>query len=165
MTTMTMREPRLVQREAFWLVGMQITVKPMTAEIPALWQRFAPRMGEVPDVAEPKVSYGAMQNFDQQKGTLEYMAGVSVTTLARMPDGMTSMEAPPNTYAVFEATLASIGGVFCQIYETWLPTSNFEHVEAPYFERYDERFDPAVPHSVIEIYIPVKARSHLAATA
>ncbi len=162
---MTMREPRIVQREAFRVVGMQITTNPMAGEIPALWQRFVPRMAEVPDIAEPKVSYGAMQNFDPQKGTLEYMAGVSVSSLAHMPDGMTSMDVPPNTYAVFEATLASIGDVFCQIYETWLPTSNFEHVKAPYFERYDERFDPAVSNSVIEVYVPVKVRSQQAAAA
>ena len=154
-----MSEPKIVQREAFRVVGMKITTNPMTPEIPALWKKFASRIPEVSDTTEPKVSYGVMQNFDPQKGTLEYMAGVSVTRLTQMPDGMTSMEVPPNTYAVFEATLATIEDVFCQIYETWLPKSSFEHVKAPYFERYDERFDPAVPGSAIEVYIPVRSRA------
>lgn len=158
--TMMNKEPRLVEREAFLVAGMQITTKPMTDEIPALWQKFAPRMAKVPNAAEPKVSYGVMQNFDQQKGTLEYMAGVSVSNLARVPDGMSSLEIPHNTYAVFEASLSTIGEIFCHIYEAWLPTSHFEHVKAPYFERYDEQFDPTVPASVIEVYIPVRPRSH-----
>ncbi|MBC7918684.1 MAG: AraC family transcriptional regulator [Rhodoferax sp.] len=154
-----MNEPKIVQREAFQVVGTKITTNPATPEIPALWQKFAPRMSEVTAVTEPKVSYGVMQNFDPQKGTLEYMAGVSVTSLAHVPDGMTSIDVPPNTYAVFDASMATIEEVFCHIYEKWFPTSNFEHVKAPYFERYDERFDPAVSTSVIEVYIPVKARA------
>ena len=154
-----MNEPRYLQREAFRVVGMKITANPATPDIPALWQKFAPRMFKVPDTAEPKVSYGVMQNFDPQKGTLEYMAGVSVESIAYLPDGMTSIDMPPNTYAVFEATMATIEQVFCQIYETWLPKSNFDHAKAPYFERYDERFDPTDRSSLIEVFIPVKVRA------
>lgn len=149
-------EPQLVQRDGFHVVGMQITTHPMTPEIPALWKEFAPRMAEVADTAEPHVSYGVMQNFDPEKGTLDYMAGVSVTRLAHMPRGMVSMEVPPNTYAVFEATLATIEEVFSHIYQTWLPRSGYDHVKAPYFERYDERFDPADPTSLVEVFIPVR---------
>lgn len=154
-----MSEPRIVQRDGFRVVGMRITTNPMTPEIPALWKKFAPRMGDMADTAEPHVSYGVMQNFDHEKGTLEYMAGMSVTGRAHIPDGMVSMDVPPNTYAIFEATLATIEAVFSHIYQTWLPQSGYEHVKAPYFERYDEQFDPADRTSLIEVYIPVKKRA------
>jgi len=52
-----------------------------------------------------------------------------------------------------------MGDVFSHIYQKWLPRSEFEHAKAPYFERYDERFDPADPKSRFEIFIPVKARA------
>ena len=153
------KEPRLVQREAFLVIGMKITTNPMAGEIPSLWQKFGPRMADVPNTAETRVSYGVMENFDPQKGTLEYMAAVPTTSLSRVPDGMVGAEIPPNTYAVFAASLSNISDVFCHIYETWLPASSYEHVKAPYFERYDDRFDPADTSSLIEIFIPVKARS------
>lgn len=151
-------EPRLAHRDAFLVVGMQITTNPMDGDIPALWQRFVPRIGEVSAVAEPRVSYGVMGHFDHAAGTLDYMAGVCVSHLNQIPEGMVGAEIPPNTYAVFEATLPALSEVFGHIYNTWLPASNYEHVAAPYFERYGESFDPSDTKSVIEIFIPVKTR-------
>jgi AraC family transcriptional regulator len=151
--------PRLVEKDAFLVAGMEITTRPMTAEIPALWQTFAPRIDEVPQISEPHVSYGVMNNFDPRMGTLEYMAGVSTSSVKQLPDGMVAIEIPAQTYAVFEAKLSTIGEVFGHIFNTWLPGSGFEQIKAPYFERYGAAFNPADPASTIEIFIPIRARS------
>jgi AraC family transcriptional regulator len=97
-----------------------------------------------------------MDNLDVQRGSLDYMAGVSVSKLEHLPDGMVSWKVPSNTYAVFETTLASIGDVFSHIYGSWLPTSGYEQLAVPYFERYGESFNPGDPSSTLEIYIPVR---------
>ena len=149
-------EPPLVHRDAFLIVGMRITTQPMASDIPALWQAFVPQIGEIKNVAEPRVSYGLMDNFDRVGGSLEYMAGISISCLENLPGGMTMMEIPSNTYAVFEAALPRIGEVFGHIFNTWLPTSGFDQADAPYFERYGEEFDPADPAAVVEIFIPIK---------
>ena len=151
-------EPRIVRKEAFTAVGMMIRTTAMSPEIPQLWDRFVPRIDEVPSIAEPRVSYGLMVNFNPTEGRFDYMAAVSVAGSPQLPDGMAALEVPGCTYAIFTTTLADIGKAFAHIYQDWLPNSGFESADAPQFERYDESFDPADPNSRIEIYVPVKDR-------
>lgn len=152
-------EPQFVEKGAFTLVGMGITTKPMAGEIAALWQTFAPRIHEVASIAEPMVSYGVIEDFDAVHFTLQYTAAVSVSDTRNIPGQMTTLAIGPNTYAVFKATLGTLGDVFGFIFNSWMPNSGFEMVKAPHFERYGASFNPAVPGSEIEIYIPVRTRS------
>ena len=149
-------QPTLVVKPTFTVVGIRIHTSPMSQDIPNLWQRFGPRIDEVQYVAEPHVSYGLMDNFDLANGVLDYMAGVAVAQVIDLPAGMTYWDVPANTYAVWETTLPSIPQTFDYIYTTWLPTSGYQQVVGPYFERYGETFDPADPTSPVAIYIPVK---------
>ena len=150
-------EPQFVTKPAFTVVGLLIHTRPMTPEIPNLWQQFDLRMDEVPHLAEPGVSYGLML-MDHDLGKLDYMAGEEVTQVGDLPAGMTSWDIPANIYAVFETTLTTIGDTFGYIYDTWLLTSGYQHAPAPYFERYSETFNPDDPESKIEIYIPVEKK-------
>lgn len=152
-------QPQIITKPAFTVVGLQIQTKPMTQEIPQLWQQFGPRMNEVQHLAEPGVSYGLMDRFDQAMERLDYMAGEAVTQLGELPAGMTSWEVPANTYAVFEASLATIGETFGYIYNIWLPGSGYRHAADPYFERYGETFNPDDPTSKMAIYIPVEKKA------
>lgn len=148
-------QPQFVTKPAFTVVGLRIRAKAMSAEIPALWGQFGPRMGEVPQLAEPGASYGLMDNFDQELSELDYMAGESVIQTGDLPAGMTRWEVPANTYAVFETTIPTIGETYGHIYNTWLPSSGYQHAAGPYFERYGETFEPDDPTSTLAIYIPV----------
>ena len=94
--------------------------------------------------------------MDMATGQLEYMAAVSVTGTDAIPAGMTSLVVPTNTYAVFETSLAGIGNAFSYVYNTWMPSSGYQHALGPYFERYGETFEPADPSSTLSIYIPVQ---------
>ena len=152
-------QPQIITKPAFTVVGLLIHPKPMSPEIPRLWQQFGPRMGEAKNLAEPGASYGLMANFDQQLGQLDYMAGEAVTEVDELPAGMTSWHVPANTYAVFETTLPAIGETFGYIYDQWLATSGYQQVAAPYFERYGETFEPDDPTSTISIYIPVERKA------
>ena len=149
-------QPQLVTKPAFTVVGLAIKTQPMTPEIPALWRQFGPRMGEAPHLAEPGVSLGLMDILDREDGKMDYIAGNPVTQVGKLPAGMTSWQAPANTYAVFEATLPTIPQTFDYIFNTWLPTSGYQQAAGPYFERYGETFDPSEPGSKLSIYIPVK---------
>lgn len=149
-------EPQLITKPAFTVVGLRLHTKPMAAEIPALWDQFVPRMDEITHSAEPHVSYGVMAH-NQAMTELTYMTGNAVTQVVDLPAGMSQWDIPANTYAVFEATLATIGQVFGDIYNTWLPASEYKQVDAPYFERYGENFSPDNP--VLSIYIPVTKKA------
>jgi AraC family transcriptional regulator len=148
-------QPQIVTKPAFSVVGMHIHTKPMSSEIPDLWGQFAPRMNEVPHPTEADTSYGVMYHSDQTMDKMEYMAGLPVEKMDSLPAGMTHWELAANTYAVFETTLLTISDTFGYIFNTWLPASGYQTVDAPYFERYGESFNPHDPDSTLSIYIPV----------
>jgi len=151
-------EPNVVDMPGFTLVGLAISTRPLASEIPALWGQFAPRIDEVVAIAEPGVSYGVMENFDALRSTLDYIAAVSVTSAERIPVGMVAKALGPSTYAVFRATLSTLGDVYGHIFNTWPNRASHVQVRAPYFERYDETFDPGNAASKVDIYIPVRPR-------
>lgn len=151
-------EPSIVDLPAFTVVCTGISTSPLARDIPALWGAFGPRIDEVDAIAEPRVRYGLMENFDAVQSTLDYMAAVSVTHTDRMPSGMTAQSIAPGSYAVFATTLSTLGEVFGSIFNEWLPGAAFEQLRGPYFERYDEAFDLGNRDSKVEIYMPIRPR-------
>lgn len=149
-------QPKLASKPAFTVVGLLLHTQAMSPEIPALWERFVPRMNEIQHQSELHVSYGLIGHFDQAAGKMDYMAGNAVAQVNQLPPGMTRWDVPANIYAVLETTLPKIGEAFDYIYNTWLPASAYQQVDAPCFERYSEVFSPDNP--VVEIYIPVKQK-------
>lgn len=145
-------KPQIVTKPAFTVVGLRIRAAAKSPEIAQIWDTFVPRMGEMPQSPEPHVSYGLMDNFDADG--VDYMAGNPISNTAKLPQSMSRWDVPANTYAVFDTTLATIGQTFDDIFGKWLPTSGYQQVAAPYFERYPETFGPDNP--ALEIYIPVK---------
>jgi AraC family transcriptional regulator len=153
-------QPQFVTKPAFTVVGMFLRATPMTPEIPKLWDRFGPRIEEIPHLAEPYVSYGVMGNYDAQTNRFDYMAGCAVEQVDdALPTGMSRWDVPASAYAVFEATLPTLGQVMGRIYNTWLPTSGYRHGAGPYFERYGESFRADDPDSTLSIYIPVEEQA------
>lgn len=147
---------KTIDRPALTVVGMTIRTQPMSPEIPALWPRFVARIDEIPDPAEPRVSYGVMRS---EPDALLYMAAVSVTAAGGVPEGMESLVIPADTYATFRYPLSRLGEGFGEIFNRLLPSSGFAAMGgAPLFERYDEAFDPSNPASPVEICIPVRRR-------
>lgn len=149
-------QSRFTTLPAFTVVGLLLHTRPMSPEIPALWDRFVPRMGEIQHQSEQHVSYGLMGHFDQTTGMFDYMAGSAVTQVAQLPSGMTRWDVSANTYAVLETVLPKIGETMDYLYTTWLPSTEYQAVDAPSFERYGEAFSPENP--VVEIYVPVKKK-------
>jgi AraC family transcriptional regulator len=146
---------KIVERTARTVVGLRIRTRPMSPDIPALWPKFVPRIGEIPHADEPNVSYGAMR---LDGSTLEYTAAVSVTSVDRLPPGMTSLVLGAGTYAFFSYPLSQLGKGFSEIHNELIPRSAWQPSEPPFFERYDEKFDPHNPQSIVEIWIPVRPR-------
>ena len=149
-------QPQLITRPAFTVVGLLLHTQPMSPEIPALWDKFMPRMGEIPHPAVERVSYGLMGRFDQATGMFDYMAGNPVTQVDQLPAGMSRWDLTANTYAVLETTLTKIGETMDYLYRTWLSASDYYPVDAPSFERYGEAFSPENP--ILEVYVPVQKK-------
>jgi len=149
----------VLERPALTVVGMAIHTQPRSAEIPALWPKFVARMSEIQDLQEPRVSYGVMQYRQGAPAPLFYMAAVSVSGDERVPFGMESLVLAAGRYALFRYPLSGLGEGFGEIFNRLLPSSEYQQAAGPYFERYDAEFDPGNPASIVEIYLPVRART------
>ena len=153
----TNMDPQLIAKPAFTVVGLLLQTTAKSPEIPKLWDQLVSRMGEIEHGNEAHVSYGLMDHFDRAAGTMDYMAGNPVAQALELPTGMSRWDVPANTYAVFETTIPKIGETFDYAFGTWLPTSGYRQVAAPYFERYGADFSPQNP--VVSIYLPVEKKA------
>lgn len=148
----------VVERPALTVVGLAIQTRPMSPDIPALWPKFVARIPEIRDPLEPQVSYGVMQFREGTPAPLFYLAAVSVSSHEPVPHGMQSLVLAGGPYARFQYPLGDLGKGFGEIFTRLLPSSDYRQAAGPFFERYDENFDPGNPGSLVEIYLPVRGR-------
>jgi len=127
------------------------------AGIPGLWQRFHQYLQNLPGRIGP-VAYGVCCNGDDA-GNFDYIAGVEVGDFSDLPREFSRVRIPEQRYAVFTHTdhVSTIRGTINTIWNQWLPSSGHKVADAPTFERYDERFDPATGNGGFEIWVPIKS--------
>ena len=145
--------PRYQDGPALLLAGLAARYRPeTTAGIPALWQCF------LPQVAAGTVVYGACCNNDDA-GNFDYLCALAVDSFSPLPDDWTRLRIAPQRYAVFfhSGHISTIRATWHTIWNTWLPQSGQMAADAPDFERYDHRFDPASGIGGVEIWLPLKA--------
>ncbi len=146
---------KVVSRPAFTVAGMLYRGNNSNKEIPALWDKFGPKMGILPHRIDPQSCYGVCDNFDEEAEIFDYVSACEVKPGEEMPEGMVTREIPAQTYAIFNTTLPEIQATMGYIYSTWLPSSKYERGPGPEFELYGEEFSPDEPASRFDIYVPV----------
>ena len=149
--------PRFETAKAFLVAGISERIScDNGAVIPSLWHRFHQEVGDVP-ARIGNVAYGVCSNGDDA-GNFDYIAGVEVTDFSDLPRRYMRIRIPEQRYAVFTHSdhVASIRRTVNTIWNQWLPASGLKAADAPNFERYDEKFDPATGNGGFEIWVPVK---------
>ena len=92
--------PRFENGNALLLAGLSERYQAETiAGIPALWQRFGPRIGHLPGQVG-NLAYGVCFNSDGA-GSFDYTCGVEVADFAALPSSWTRLRIGPQRYAVF----------------------------------------------------------------
>lgn len=155
-------EPRIEERDAFDVVGMQVRcVLPDVSAIPPLWERFIRRKDEV-DARIEDATYGvcADDSASGRPGFL-YTAAIGVAEQGRVPQGMVAFTVPGGTFAVFvhRGPISAFGATVQALWQRWLPASGLKPTGAPDFELYDARYKGEAPDSVVEIWVPVASRT------
>jgi len=153
-------EPRIVTKPAFKAVGLaEEFALNKTEGVSALWQRFAERFQEI---RTPVGEHCLGLCLGGQDDGFTYVAALEVADLDELPQGMVGHRVAGQTYAVFTVKLSKEEPVgtqmtraYRQIWNNWLPKSGHIFAEAPDFELYDDRFDPATETGEVDIYIPV----------
>ena len=126
------------------------------AQIPAQWQRLAPRLGRIPGQVGT-VTYGVCFGMSRDGG-FRYLSGVEIGDLEPLPDDLAHIELPAHDYAVFEhvGPVPEIRRTIDAAWRAWLPRSGREIADNFHLERYGEKFDPARGEGDIEIWLPIK---------
>jgi AraC family transcriptional regulator len=153
------REPRIEHKDAFLVAGLRYEGRNEQGEIPAMWDRFIPRAGEL--VADPSrlVAYGVARALPRPEveGAFEYLAGVEVDSLDDLPSDMVGWEIPALTYAVLPAHGFPEVGATCDYFcREWLPKSKeYEEGEGLMIEHYPETFSQDL---IIYLWFPVERK-------
>lgn len=151
-----MQTSDIVEKPAFSVVGLQYRGTNENDEIAQMWNDLVPRIREIEFAAPSMVSYGIITEFDNSTNEMEYVAGVEAEDVSDVPEGMVHVEVPAQTYAVFSTTLPALHDTITQIYDEWLPDSDYERADGPEFELYDENFDPNDEDSELYLYVPIE---------
>ncbi len=162
--------PKIITAPALHLIGLEAPfIGPMSPDannhqvIPALFQQFFARRGELPDAGDG-TTYGACHCRAEQLRTREdeliYLVGVSVPTHTPVPAGMKRWDLPERTYAIFthQGRITQIGETYGYIFGTWFARSDYSIAEGPQLEVYDARFGDGGEKSELDIMIPVQPR-------
>ena len=152
----SLQQPEIVNRPDFKLAGLKLRTGNEQDEIKELWRQFGERAEELRGVAETLDAYGAIDNFDEEKGEFDYLASVMLRDGEEAPEGMEVWQVLAQNYAVFPTSLATLMDTIDAIYGSWMPGSNYRRAPGPEFELYGEAFDPADSDSTFHLYIPVE---------
>jgi AraC family transcriptional regulator len=167
--------PRFVQHPQLRIAGLLLRqLNDPPAELPALWQRFAPFIGRVPRQV-PGVAFGVCMQAAQGEACSDdvcsddvcsdYVAGCEVEDFAEIPVDWARVTIPPQRYAVFvhPGSASQLQHTVQAIFTQWLPRSGCEAV-APgpgvvgFFERYGPGFDPRTGSGDIELWLPLRSQ-------
>ena len=157
--TATLDAPRVETRGPLTVAGFAQTYRcDGPNDIPALWQRLAPFIGNVPGEVGCG-GYGVASGMISGKDSYQYLAGVAVKDASGLPGGFTAVEVPERRYAIFvhRGHAAALPDTTRAILSEHLPRMGLKPAGEPgLIETYDERFDPRTGSGEIELWIPVK---------
>ncbi|MGE0044172.1 MAG: GyrI-like domain-containing protein [Hyphomonadaceae bacterium] len=154
--TADLSEPRFETSKPLLLAGLSARYKQGgDAAIPLQWQRFVQHLGAIPN-EKPGATYGVGANFDDED-SFDYMTCVEVSRFNDMPEGFATIRLPERKYAVFthRGHVAALPQAMRAIWTQWLPKSGHQIADAPFFERYDQRFNPQTGEGEIELWLPI----------
>jgi AraC family transcriptional regulator len=140
-------EPRYDRGAELLIAGLAET---NLQRIPGLWERFGPYIGTLPSQVGT-VAYGVCPNATDDT----YIAGVEVASTGDLPAELTTLRIAAANYAVFthRAHISTIRATYEAIFTQWRP--HHDILDAPFFERYGDDFDPQTGTGSVEIWMPI----------
>ncbi|WP_020616596.1 AraC family transcriptional regulator [Paenibacillus daejeonensis] len=103
----------------------------------------------------------------REEGSRRYLMGAQIKEESKAFPGLTTLQLPAQTYAVFESREKAleddelgleITKVWHRIYAEWFPSASFEQVEGPCMEKYYWT-DETKTESICEVWIPVRQKA------
>ncbi|MHC0038774.1 GyrI-like domain-containing protein [Pseudoneobacillus sp. C159] len=159
-------KPKIIEKPVFHVLGYGIETTTLngqnSSDIPKFWQEYLENnlRNNIPNPISPNVELGICTDFHD--GSFTYLIGMEVEPTDQVPEGMIYKTFPASQYAVFttpnatnETFTQSIQETWGNVFQTWLPTSGYEHSGGAEIEWYDERCW-GNEYKQMDIYVPVK---------
>lgn len=153
---------RILHREAFKVIGKVFTVSTKGGEekrkIPEIWIECNSdgTCEKICSIDTRQNMLGICMDLEQDKQQFSYMIAIEDVKHAEHT-GFETREIPAATWAVFTSVGAmphAIQKLWERIFQEWLPSSGFQHDNAPELEVYFPG-DPSAQDYKCEIWIPV----------
>ncbi len=151
---------KIVEKSALRLVGLRYEGLNQHGEVPAMWDQFIPRVGELVKDPSHWIAYGVARSMPGVDASekWEYLAGVEYTPGMKIPTDMVLWDVPALTYAVLPAQdVSGIGPASHYFYQEWLPNSTeWDAGEPLMLELYPETFGQDM---ILYLYFPVRPKA------
>ncbi|RED91498.1 GyrI-like domain-containing protein [Marinoscillum furvescens] len=160
-------QPRIEKTAGIKLVGMKVTTTLSTQDPASLWKAFKPRCGEIPSRKDGnfysvQVYSQAFPNQFTPNTPFDKWAAVAVTDTPDIPEGMSVLEIPDSTFAVFihKGPANTFPQTAAKIFGAWLPQSDYQLADLPHFEVMTPDYaGPMHPDAEEEVWIPVTPKN------
>ena len=145
-------------------IGINSVISYSDYRIGELWGNFMPRRNEIQNIIGTELFNIQINpdNFDFNPQT-EFIkwAVVPVTDFKSIPYGMQQLIVQEGLYAVFNHVGDAVKAreTFGYIFGVWLPNSEYQLDNRPYFEILGAKYKNNAPDSEEEIWIPVKRKA------
>jgi len=155
---------RIVTIQPKKLVGKRMTMSYADYKIAQLWGSFMPGRKHIHHPLTNDLiglTIYKPDHFTNFRPTNEFekWASVEVADFDRIPADMETCILSGGLYAVFhyKGPSADIAAFYRNIFEDWLPNSNYTLAERPHVEVMGEKYKNNDPESEEEIWIPVQS--------
>jgi len=158
--------PRIENLKEKILVGDRMKMSLAADKTGALWYSFMLKRKAIKNNIGT-VLY-SIQNYDDSyfinfnlNTEFEKWAVIEVSDPYNVPDGMEIFTLPEGLYAVFfyKGDVGMGGEIFRQIFEIWLPDSDYILDKRPHFEVLGKNYKNSSQDSEEEIWIPVQPKN------
>lgn len=159
-------EPKIETFKETKLIGKKIRVSFNQNKTFELWRNFSPRRKEIKNSVNsnlysveiyPDTTF--FKNFNPKK-EFEKWAAVEVKDFDTIPNDMEKITIPKGLYAVFHyrGKPSEAQETFRFIYSTWLPNSEYEMDDRPYFALMGEKYKGEAIDSEEEFWVPIRKK-------
>lgn len=149
------------------LAGMYTNTSFTDNKIPALWQKFMPRVKEFSNISKTDTYYAvhpyeahlSIDDFNESV-IVKRWACVPVKNFNDLPEGMDTHQLKAGKYLkyTYKGRAQDIYPFLKELYTSWIPNEAYELDERDDFEIIDSKryFGPHHPDSEVDLYIPIK---------
>lgn len=162
-------EPRIELLNEKKLIGKKVRMSFSNDRTVELWKSFGPMKKEIKKSVSPDLYsvdiYNDTRFFVDFNPSKEFdkWAAMEVNDFEEIPEGLEQLVIPRGQYAVFhyKGNPSEAAKTFQYIYGVWLPGSEYEMDDRPYFALMGEKYKGEHPDSEEEFWVPIKNKNRL----